>query len=653
MRDMLRTKVAGLMSALVLIVVSPAAAQCVESCTAIHTWVGEAAGDQFGWVSNNIGDIDLDGVNDLVLTAPTSGANGFHSGRIYVYSGQGGEELFRATGPAANWQFGHDAFTAGDLNGDGRPEIVVGAPGVSTGRVYVYTYDGNQSTVMHTFFGQVSGDQFGYRVFGGMDVDGDSVPDMVMGAPTHDSAGANAGRAYVVSGATFASICTLDGEQAGDLFGSGVALVGDLTGDARSEVLVGAPNAGSGGGLAYVFSYDGTNCSLEFPLAPPGPSLDFGLWFMNGGEDVDDDGTPDLYLNDYQLNRAYIYSGLDGSLLWTLTGDGNGQFGIGRLLEDINGDCHADILLAAWVSNNGAPSAGKAFVYSGIDGSILETFTHNVAGAGFGFDANGMGDVDGDGMYDHLITAASDLSSRGRAYLIAGNIQDGPCAETPLAAPAPHDIAKNRYISFKPRNAGRQSKLRVTLISSLPHPEIEASSWWVQAPIEATPGVAPKPLVGPDECVAMLGPEGTAAEIDWVGTGCQVLHVTGCPIEPTSEYEVEAVLVDIPSDPLSIATAARPSSGRWWGDTVGTFDGTVWTPPQGTTNIDDAVAAIRTWQGGAVVAPVGDVAHLSVTDIEPGDINMVVNFNDVLLSILAFQGEMYPFGPADANGNCP
>ena len=655
MKDGMFAKMVAPLLSVVFVAASHCAAQCVEPCTVVHTWTGEAAGDQFGWVSNNVGDIDLDGVDDLVITAPTNDANGNNSGRFYIYSGQGGQELFRASGSGAGWRLGHDATTAGDLNNDDRPEVVAGAPFSGAGRVIVYSFDGNQATAMQTVFGQVSGDQFGYRVFGGLDVDGDTVPDMVVGAPQHDSASANAGRAYVVSGASFSFICTIDGQAAGDLLGSGVALVGDLTNDGRSEILVGAQHAGGGGGRAYVYSYDGLSCNLEYTLAPPaGPALDFGLWFMNGGEDVNQDGTPDLYVNDYQVNRAHIYSGADGTHLRTLFGDGNGQFGIGRMIGDINGDCHADMLLAAWASSSGAPAAGKAFVYSGMDGSVLETFTHDVAGAGFGFDANGMGDVNGDGMFDHLITAASDLNSRGRAYLIAGNIVEGQCAVTPpVVASAPHDFAKNRYISFKPGNAGRLARLKVTLSASLPHGGQVGSSWWVQAPVAVVPDVAPKPLVSAGECVATLGLAVGAAEIDWVAAGCLTLHVTGCPIEPTSEYEVLAMVESATSDPLVVTTAARPATGRWWGDVVGVFDGTSWTPPQGVANIDDAVVAIRTWQGGQVIAPTGNIAHLSVPDVEPANINTVVNFADVLILIQAFQGQPYPFGPADAAGNCP
>ena len=105
-----------------------------------------------------------------------------------------------------------------------------------------------------------------------------------------------------------------------------------------------------------------------------------------------------------------------------------------------------------------------------------------------------------------------------------------------------------------------------------------------------------------------------------------------------------------------MGTILRPGA-NWWGDTVGFFNGTEWSPPNGTTNIDDAVAGIKTFQGGPFVppgpVPPGNMAHLSVPDVEPGNINMVVNIADVFLVVLAFQGNPYPFGPADVDGNCP
>ena len=94
--------------------------------------------------------------------------------------------------------------------------------------------------------------------------------------------------------------------------------------------------------------------------------------------------------------------------------------------------------------------------------------------------------------------------------------------------------------------------------------------------------------------------------------------------------------------PVSLQTTAQPDEGKFWGDTVGFFDGEQWTPPQGTINFDDVNAAVKSWQvaNGAPAIP--------RTDVEPQEPNRVTNFNDVLFEIFAFQGDPYPFGcPAD------
>lgn len=399
--------------------------QCVEGCTVIHTFVGESAGDQLGWVSNDVGDLDGDGVHDLVLTAPTNDAGGTDAGRIYVHSGSTGALLFKATGGAPNWWLGHDAQAADDLDGDGVADIIVGSPFNGAGRAIVYSGASlGTGVVIHTFPGAAPGDQFGSRVDGRGDFNGDGVGDVVIGAPGNDAAASGAGRASIYSGADFSLICHINGPTSNDAFGSGVSFVGDLNGDGRDEVAIGAQNAGTGGGLAFVYSWNGATCTLLFGLTGGVPATDFGLWFMDGFGDVDCDGTPDIYVNDYSINRAHVFSGVDGHKIWTLTGDAIGQFGIGRIVPDVNGDGCADLFLAAWIQGSGAPSAGKAFVYSGNDATILETFTHDVAGAGFGFDANGIGDVNGDGRFDYLVTAALDSANAGRglAYVIAGTI---------------------------------------------------------------------------------------------------------------------------------------------------------------------------------------------------------------------------------------
>ncbi|MEE9129588.1 MAG: integrin alpha [Phycisphaerales bacterium] len=400
-----------------------AVGQCVEGCVAIHTFAGENAGDTFGWVSENTGDIDKDGVDDLIVSAIGFGAN---HGRVYVYSGATGDLLFPPiTGSVAGWQLGSSVGAAGDVNNDGTLDVIVGATGVGAGRAFVYS--GVDGSVLRTFLGDVSGDLFGYAVTGIGDINRDGCADLLVTAIQHDAAGTNSGRAYVYSGLDSSIMGTVDGETSFDLFGSGAALIGDVTNDNINDFVIGARNAVSGNGRAYVYS--GADFLKKGPikpvhvLLPPGPAADFGWFFLDGG-DMNADGTPDIYVTDFSANRAHVFSGIDGGLLRTFTGTGG--FGIGRFVGDINGDDHEDLILASWVHNAGGTQAGRAEIFDGATGKVLDTYTHNVPFAQFGFDANGMGDVDGDGKTDYLITAANDSGGTGKAYLIAGNI--GPPA---------------------------------------------------------------------------------------------------------------------------------------------------------------------------------------------------------------------------------
>ena len=205
--------------------------------------------------------------------------------------------------------------------------------------------------------------------------------------------------------------------------------------------------------------------------------------------------------------------------------------------------------------------------------------------------------------------------------------QPGTCVvvNPPLAAPAPHDRKKNRYISFVPNNT-EPVAFQVTMTSSLFHPDALGQSAWVDVP---------DPITG----MSAL----TTGPVRRVWNE-PVVHAGGCLVSPVASYDVLATATGGSpfTAPLSVPTIDQPGGSRWWGDTVGFFNGIEWTPPQGTTNIDDVVAVIKTWQ----VKP--GAPHDSVTDVEPRVLNKAVNFNDVLFIILAFQGDFYPFGcPAD------
>ncbi len=376
----------------------------------IHTFSGEAAGDGFGWAVGDLHDIDGDGVTDIIVPAPFNNAAASGAGRVYVYSGRTGALLHTFTGARAGGQLGYAIGDAGDVDGDGMHDIVAGAQGPTTHTGSVAVFSGADGHVIWEAFGEAVGDGFGAAVGGLGDLDGDGFSEVAVGAPGNDAGGVNSGRVYVLSGASGAVMRTYTGPAASARFGVGVASAGDINGDGKNELIVGA----DGVDLAYV--YDGATGAAYFP----GPLLSelgstFGQFFVGAAGDVNNDGTPDLYVGDYGASKAYVFSGLDGSRIYRLTAGGG--LGCGRFAGDVNRDGYDDLVVGAYNNSLGAPSAGKAFVYSGRDGTVLRTITSNTGGEQFGFDAVGIGDVNGDGGIDFLIGAASG----DRVYVIAGD----------------------------------------------------------------------------------------------------------------------------------------------------------------------------------------------------------------------------------------
>jgi tetratricopeptide repeat protein/FG-GAP repeat protein/VCBS repeat protein len=405
----------------------------VEDVKLIREWDGEAAEDQFGWIARNIGDVDGDGVNDFVTSAPTNAAGGEKAGRIYVYSTRTGKLLWKADGKAGE-ELGTGVESAGDVDGDGVGDVVAGAPG--GGKVYVYS--GKDGRIVRTFTAEKASDDFGRHASGAGDVDRDGFTDVIVGAPSNDAGGKGAGRAYVFSGKDGHALLTLTGERAGDAFGSTVAGYADK---AHVFLIVGAPGAGPGAaGRTYV--YGDLSGKPRFVIESDATGSALGAMFVSVLGDVDGDGTPDIYASDWSndakgvsTGRVYVHSGKDGHRLLTLTGETAGEgFGIGPATAgDVDGDGRADLVVGSWQYAGAAVSAGRVCLYSGKTGQRLKTFTCRVAGDTFGFDAVGMGDVDGDGTLDLLVTSAwSGVHGHrsGRVFIVSSGIRRllGPAA---------------------------------------------------------------------------------------------------------------------------------------------------------------------------------------------------------------------------------
>ena len=398
----------------------------VETVKVIREWDGEAANDQFGWIARVVGDVDHDAVPDIVTSAPTKAIGGAGAGRVYLYSTRSGRLLWSVDGKPGD-QLGSGVEAAGDTNHDGVPDVIASAPGA--GKAYVYS--GKDGHTLLTFSAEKTSDNFGQHVSGAGDVNGDGYADVIVGAPGNNAGGEKAGRAYVYSGKDGHILLTLTGGAAQDAFGSAVA--GART-KAGSVLIVGAPGAGPRhAGRAYV--YKGLSPTPAFVIDADETGTALGAMFLSVIGDVNHDGVPDVYASDFTnaakgpaTGRVYVHSGADGRRLLTLTGETAGEgFGIGPATAgDVDGDGHDDLIVGAWQYGGAAISGGRSYLYSGKDGTLLKTYTCRTPGDTFGFDAVGMGDVDGDGTTDFLITSAwSGIHGfhSGRMFIISSGIR--------------------------------------------------------------------------------------------------------------------------------------------------------------------------------------------------------------------------------------
>jgi hypothetical protein len=394
----------------------------VEKTRVIHELRGDAKSGQFGWIARRIGDVDGDKVADFTTSAPTYPVEGTAGGRVYVYSGRSGKLLWQHTGKKAE-QLGIGIDAAGDTNRDGIPDVIAAGPGSG----YAYVFSGRDGKILRTLGEGNTNSGFGSHTSTAGDMNGDGHADVFVGAPG-DANGA--GRAFVFSGKDGKLLLTLEGERAGDAFGSTLAAAGGK----ERVLMVGAPGAGPRG-TGRMYAYKGLTAKPAFTTDSDATGAAYGAMFMSVVGDVNADKVQDLYVSDWANNangrgtgRAYVYSGADGKLLSTLTGEAPGDgFGIGVAdAGDVDRDGADDLILGAWQHAGGALSGGRVYLYSGRTQKLLRTITCRTPGDTFGFDTTNLGDVDGDGAIDFLITSAwSGVNGfqSGRLFVIAGEPQ--------------------------------------------------------------------------------------------------------------------------------------------------------------------------------------------------------------------------------------
>ena len=446
-------------------------------------WTG--SGDEifarFGYSVATAGDVNGDGYSDVVVSAPFHDAGaGFDAnrGRAYVYfgsaSGLAVSPAWTGSGDENVALYGGSVATAGDVNGDGYSDVVVGAyghdiglgVGANRGRAYLYLGSASGLAVSPTW--TVSGDEtnasFGASVATAGDVNGDGYADVLVGAARHDAgggAGADRGRAYLylgsASGLGVNPAWTGSGDDDQASFGGSVATAGDVNGDGYSEVVVGARyhDAGAGAdtlrGRAYLYlgSASGLAVSPAWMVSGDEDYAEFGSSVATAG-DVNGDGYADVIVGadrhdagaggDADRGRAYLYlgsvSGLAVSPVWTGSGDEDGAlFGASvATAGDVNGDGYADVAVGAFAHEAGLPltdEVGRAYLYlgsaAGLAVSPAWTGSGDETDAHYGSSVATAGDINGDGYADLLVAAsthdggAGSFANRGRAYLYLGS----------------------------------------------------------------------------------------------------------------------------------------------------------------------------------------------------------------------------------------
>ncbi|MFG0317022.1 MAG: FG-GAP-like repeat-containing protein [Planctomycetota bacterium JB042] len=373
-------------------------ARAEAQTTVLHEWPGAGVGDEFGWAMDGAGDVDGDGVPDLIVGADRDDDNGGDSGRVSVFSGATGALLHAWNGSAANAFLGHRVAGVGDVDQDGFDDVLFSehSPFTSNpGRAFLRS--GQTGAVIHQWSGGGS-DDFGDALAGLGDIDGDSVPDVAVAARTEFGAAYQGGVVRLFSGATGAVVRTYQGTTFNEQMGGWIAGGKDLSGDGVPDLTI------STLGQDRVDVFSGATGAALYSLTKPGG---FGS-HVDFSDDVDGDGRAELFVGDFSSpGVASLFSGVDGQQLWKRQGTNSlDAYGWGvAALGDTNGDGVPDFAVGAYGVDHLGSASGVAQVLSGTDGATLVEYHGNQPGALFGFSVAGPGDVDGDGLGDVAVAA--------------------------------------------------------------------------------------------------------------------------------------------------------------------------------------------------------------------------------------------------------
>ena len=350
---------------------------------------GEDIGDEFGY-SLCEGDFNDDGNIDLIVGSYSYLGD---VGRVYIfyndgsYPSQASDAEHKITGDTYGSYFGA-TMISGDFNNDSKTDLVVGAYGHTAGfgKVYLFYNDGSMPTTPETADVIISGEAqeswFGSTLSSG-DLNSDNQTDLIIGAKGYST---NKGRVYIIyNDGSYPSLATdadikIDGENDNDNFGYSIT-TGDIIGDSKTDLIIGATGYNSNTGRTYIINNDGSISTLaansDIKIDGQNSNDNFGISLITGDFDYDMDN--DLVVgSNYNTNtgRAYIFNN-DGSYPTLAANsdikiDGentNNYFSNSFTKGDFNNDNRIDLVIGAYGYSN---NTGRVYIFNN-DGTIPTT----------------------------------------------------------------------------------------------------------------------------------------------------------------------------------------------------------------------------------------------------------------------------------------